>query len=102
MIEPQRLQELIEETLQASRIANSGCLVSNVASQELRQCGSTAMQAIEEAIRHRVLPDSWACADHNALLRKYPGLMDLWVAYFSIGRCDQVERMAQFLRSLDG
>lgn len=95
-------QALIEDTLNCSRVTHMGCLVSNTAAQELKQCDSLVLPEIEDAIRSRVVPGAGDVADHNDLLHRHPGLLGLWTAYFQIGKDGHVAQIAQFLRSLDG
>jgi len=93
---------LIEDALNFSRVSRSECLVSNAAAEELEQCDSSVLPEIEEAIRNRVVPGSGDITDPNDLLHRHPGLLSLWVAYFHVGKEGHVERIAQFLRSLEG
>jgi hypothetical protein len=105
MSSKRRCETLIDETLSCSRmspIVPDGCLVVNAAGKELQQCGVEGLSAIEQTIRNRVSRDSEGCADHNELLQKHPGLLNLWGAYFAIGEAEHTARMVQFLRSLDG
>jgi hypothetical protein len=95
-------QALIDDALNYSRVSHSGCLVSNTAADELKQCDSSALPEIEDTIRSRVVPGSVGVADHNDLLHRHPGLLSLWVAYFQIGKDAHIARIDQFLRSLDG
>jgi hypothetical protein len=78
------------------------CLVSNTAADELKQCDSSVLPEIEDAIRSRVIPSAGDVADHNDLLHRHAGLLGLWNAYFHIGRKGHVVQIAQFLRSLTG
>lgn len=95
-------QALIEDALNYNRVSGTRCLVSNTAADELRLCNSSVLPEIEDAIRNRVVPDSGEVADHNDLLHRHPGLLGLWIAYFHIAKESHIERIAQFLRSLDG
>lgn len=97
-----RCQVLIQETLSCSRLNGNGCFVTNEASRELRQYGDTALLEIEDVIRCRIAVDAKECTSHYLLLEKHPGLLNLWMVYFLIGEAQQLPRIVDFLRSLDG
>jgi len=97
-----KIEGIIEEVLLLRRMSRSSpdsSFAFNEASKALRQIGDEALSEIEHAIRMRIVPE---LADHNALHNKYPGLLNLCVAYFSISGKTQIERALVFLRSLDG
>jgi len=97
-----KIENIIEDVLSLRRMSRSSpasSFVVNEASKDLRQVGDEALPDIEHAIRTLDVPES---VDHNGLHRKYPGLLNLWVAYFSISGKTQIERATAFLRSLDG
>ena len=97
-----KLAALIDEALRYGRVSRIGCFVSNAAAEELRAWDDSALPEIENAIRRRVVPDSGTVTDHHQLLRKHPGLLRLWITYFKVAGGGNVERVAAFLRSLDG
>lgn len=93
---------LIAETLHYRRLSGAGCFVTNAASEELCQHGEEVLPEIEEAIRDLKISDSGTCGDHNDLIGRYPGLLNLWMAYYHLGAARHVPRIIHFLRSLDG
>jgi hypothetical protein len=60
-----RHRALIEDALNYSRVSHAGCLVSNAAADELKQCDSSALPEVEDAIRGRVVPGSADVADYS-------------------------------------
>jgi hypothetical protein len=96
------IETLIDETLEYGRPSGDGCFVTNEASKELCQQGERALSPIEVAIRNRLVLDSNRSVDHDELLGRHPGLLNLWMAYYQIAGDSEVARIVPFLRSLDG
>jgi hypothetical protein len=98
------IPQLVEETLNYTREYRypDSCLVFNQAAQELRLRGEEALPAIEHAIQESVVPAAGLAADHHALLSKFFGLMNLWMAYIAIAGPRHLDRVIQFMRPLHG
>ena len=99
------IETLIDEALTLRRmvaIAPHGSFVVNEAAGDLRRVGEEALPEIENVIRHRIVPDSAGMSEHNRLLDKHPGLLNLWMAYFSIAGDRNIGRAVDFVRSTDG
>lgn len=96
------IKALAEETLTFINLSGVGCFVTNAAAEELRKHGDEALPVIEETIRQYVLADSDTVADHNELLGRHLGLLNLWITYFQIGADRHMNRVISFLQSLDG
>jgi hypothetical protein len=97
-----KLQILIQEVLSRSRtfdFSPPSSFVVNEAARDLRRMGEEALSDIEDAIRACVLATS---EDRNQLFARYLGILDLWMAYFSISGQRHVDRAVTFLRSLSG
>jgi len=100
-----KIDLLIDEVLSERRMRRSSPSSSftfNQAAEDLRRIGRGALPPIERAIRQRLVAGAEGnSADSNAIFRKNPGLLNLWMAYFSISAKDGVDDAVRFLRSLD-
>lgn len=102
MTDPE-IMKLIDETLEWQRIepcAPESRLVVNVAAVDLQRCGAEALPLIEDVVRQRLQPHAWKSS--RELFRRFLGISNLWMAYLSIAGTENVPRVIEFLRSLDG
>src|SRR5580693_6165889 len=99
------IRKLIEDVLSNRRTLGStpsSSFAVNQASRDIRKIGSAALPEIEGKIKNRLAPEAASVDDPNELIRKHPGLLSLWMTYYFIGSGDQIARVVDFVRSIDG
>ena len=95
-------EDLVEQTLSQSRLGGDGCFLTNLAAEELYQIGESALPTIEQAIRRLMsINASDGTTNHNELLANHPGILNLWMSYYRICDDNELERVVQFLKTID-
>lgn len=103
MTASEQLIQLAEEALDGQRIIRLGdsCLVGNEAADQLESFGEAVLPIIQQLILQQVMPHSIQVKDHHELIRRFHGLMSVWVTYFKIAKDSDVEPAVAFLGTLD-
>lgn len=96
--------QLAEDALDGQRVIRLGdsCLVGNGAAEQLEALGPVVLPVIQQVVVRRVVPASLEVADHHELMRRFPGLLSLWVAYYRAAQHAHLEQVVAFLWTLEG
>jgi hypothetical protein len=102
MNDVERLTRLAEDTLGGQRVIRHECLVGNEAAEQLEPFGAVVLPVIQGVVLQRVVPTSQEVTDHHELMRRFPGLLSLWVTYFRVAQHTHLLEAVAFLGTLEG